>query len=98
MFIHNHPSTGTFSGEDFKTFCMNKSLYIMSVVGNDGSVYLLIKNYDFDAEKALLAYVRCAKEYYEEGHIRNNGTLAIKDILKHASKYGIIYKKGRKGL
>lgn len=98
MFIHNHPSTGTFSGEDFKTFCMNKSLYIMSVVGNDGSVYLLIKNYDFDAERALLEYVRFAKEYYDKGYIRNNGTLAIKDILKHASNYGIIYKKGRKGL
>ena len=86
------------SAEDFKTFCMNKSLYIMSVVGNDGSVYLLIKNYDFDAERALLEYVRFAKEYYNKGYIRNNGTLAIKDILKHASNYGIIYKKGRKGL
>ena len=40
MFMHNHPSTGTFSGEDLKTFCNTESLYIMSVVGNDGSIYI----------------------------------------------------------
>ena len=33
MFIHNHPSTGTFSGEDFKMFCYHSSLYMMTVVG-----------------------------------------------------------------
>lgn len=38
MFLHNHPGTGTFSGTDFKTFCLNDSLYIMTVVGNDGCV------------------------------------------------------------
>lgn len=98
MFIHNHPSTGTFSGEDFKTFCINESLYMMSVVGNDSSIYLLIKEHHFNAEKALLSYGELAREYYERGFWNNNGTLAIKDILKHAQNYGLIYKKGRKGL
>lgn len=98
MFMHNHPSTGTFSGEDFKTFCINDALYIMSVIGNDASVYLLIKKNDFNAEKALLSCGRLAKNYYEKGYINNNGTLAIQDILKDASNYGLIYKKGRKGL
>lgn len=31
LFIHNHPSTGTFSGVDFKTFCSNESLYAMTL-------------------------------------------------------------------
>ena len=43
MMMHNHPSTGTFSGEDFKTFCNNDAIYIMTVVGNDASVYVLVK-------------------------------------------------------
>lgn len=41
MFIHNHPSTGTFSGEDFKFFCMHEQFYMATVVGNNGTVYAL---------------------------------------------------------
>ena len=37
MMMHNHPSTGTFSGDDFKTFCNNDSIYVMTVIGNDGN-------------------------------------------------------------
>lgn len=96
MFIHNHPSTGTFSGEDFKMFCYHNSLYVMSVVGNDSSIYILTKTPEFDAEKALADYFRLARKYHNDGHIKNNGTLAIREILKNAKKYGIIYKKGRK--
>lgn len=33
-----------------------------------------------------------------EGHKNNNGTLAIKKILKKAKQYGLIYKKGRKSI
>lgn len=96
MFMHNHPSTGTFSGEDFKMFCYHSSLYVMSVVGNDSSIYLLIKTPEFDAERALSDYFQLATRYYNDGHIKNNGTLAMKEILKNAKKYGLIYKKGRK--
>lgn len=96
MFIHNHPSTGTFSGEDFKMFCYHNSLYVMSVVGNDSSTYILIKTPEFDAENALADYFRLARKYHNDGYIKNNGTLAIREILKNAKKYGLIYKKGRK--
>ena len=44
LLLHNHPSAGTFSGTDFVTFCFNASLYLMTVVGNDGTVYVLIKD------------------------------------------------------
>lgn len=96
MFIHNHPSTGTFSGEDFKMFCYHRSLYILSVVGNDSTVYLLIKTPEFNAEKVLSDYMRLSMKYYSEGYRNNNGTLAMKYILKNVDKYGLLYKKGRK--
>lgn len=97
MMLHNHPSTGTFSAEDFKTFCSNDSLYIMTVVGNDASVYVLVKTKDFD-KNVLYEYAKLAKEFYEKGYTKNNGTLAMKQILKNATKYGIEYKKGRNRL
>lgn len=97
LMMHNHPSTGTFSGEDFKTFCNNDSLYIMTVIGNDASVYVLVKTKDFD-KRVLVEYAKLAQKYYEMGYKNNNGTIAMKKILKNASKYGIEYKKGRKRL
>ena len=97
MMMHNHPSTGTFSGEDFKTFCNNDAIYMMTVVGNDASVYILVKMKDFD-KKVLAEYAQIAQEYYELGYKKNNGTMAMKHILKNASKYGMEYKKGRNRL
>ena len=97
LMMHNHPSTGTFSGEDFKTFCNNDSLYIMTVVGNDASVYILIKTKEFD-KSVLMEYAKLARKYYEMGYKNSNGTLAMKEILKNASGYGLEYKKGRKRL
>ena len=94
MMMHNHPSTGTFSGEDFKTFCNNDAIYIMTVVGNDASVYVLVKSKDFN-QNVLVEYAQVAQKYYEMGYKKNNGTMAMKYILKNASKYGIEYKKGR---
>ena len=97
MMMHNHPSTGNFSGEDFKTFCNNDAMYIMTVVGNDSTVYLLKKTKDFN-KRVLVEYAKLAKKYYDIGYKNNNGTMAIKKILKNASKYGIEYKKGRNRL
>ena len=98
MFIHNHPSTGTFSGEDFKMFCYHSSLYIMTVVGNDSSMYMLTKTTEFNVEKAMTDYMKLAMQYYNDGFKNNNGTLAIREILKNAKKYGLLYRKGRKSI
>lgn len=98
MFIHNHPSTGTFSAEDFKMFCYHTSLYMMTVVGNDSAVYILMKTPTFHADKAIADYMHLSMKYLKEGYINNNGTLAIKELLKNAAEYGLVYKKGRNSI
>ncbi len=92
LFMHNHPSTGTFSGEDFKYFCNHESLYMMTAIGNDGTIYALTKTPQFDM-RVLGEYSKKADWYKSIGKI-NNGTLAMKDILKIANQYGLEYKKG----
>lgn len=92
MFMHNHPSTGTFSGTDFKTFCLNDSLYIMTVVGNDGNVRALIKLDGFDGGEALAYYSRLATQKYKD--YQNNGTMAMRDLLKHSADIKIKYEIG----
>ena len=88
MFMHNHPSMGTFSGTDFKTFCNNESLYSMTVVGNDGNVRVLIKLKDFDSGDALLYYYELVKKYNK---YENNGARAMKELLKNCNKIGLEY-------
>lgn len=92
LFMHNHPSTATFSGTDFKTFCLNDSLYIMTVVGNDGSVRILTKLSGFDGNEALIYYNTLATQKY--GECTNNGTLAMKDLLKNCKKIELRYEIG----
>lgn len=94
LFMHNHPSASTFSGEDFKTFCDNDSLYIITVVGNDGSIQMLVKTELFDKDAALLFYQRLAMEKYADKV--NNGTLAMKELLKDSSDIGLVYRRGTK--
>ena len=92
LFIHNHPSTGTFSGVDFKTFCSNESLYAMTVVGNDGGVYTLVKSQTFNSHDALSYYHDLAMDKYKD--YPNNGTMAMKELLKTCEKIGLSYHKG----
>ena len=67
MLLHNHPSTGSFSARDLITFCNNDSIFIMTAVGNDGSVYLLKKELRFDPSQLLLSYGELAEKYKAMG-------------------------------
>lgn len=51
------------------------------------------RTYKSECERFIGDYARLANEYLEKGII-NNGTRAINDMLKIASEYHIIYKKG----
>ena len=95
MLLHNHPSTGTFSARDLRTFCNNDSIYIMTAVGNDGSIYILRKDAGFNASEVLLEYGKLAEHYKEKGYLYN-ATEAVNFMLKHAENYNMKYKKGRK--
>lgn len=95
LVMHNHPSTSTFSGEDFKMFCDNDSIFVMTIVGNDGTVQIMEKNNSFDGQLEKINYGKMTEEYKNRGFI-NNGTMAMKYIIKHPSDFNILYKHGGK--
>lgn len=94
LFMHNHPGTGTFSGSDFKVFCQNESLFVITAVGNDGCVRILMKKYDFDKDSALLYYDQLAREKYKNA--KYNGTMEMEELLKKCGRIGINYFNGGK--
>lgn len=97
--LHNHPRNGLFSGKDVSTFCDYNSIYLMTAVCNDGTIYMMRKEKNFNP---LLL-----KEYYNQGLKQNlekkkaesrkrsyvtpyyNG---IKNVAKHAKEIGITYR------
>ena len=93
LYMHNHPSTSIFSADDVKTFLYNESLFVMTAVGNDGSVYVIQKTYRTNGAAFLHDYSILARKY-GVANKNNNATLAIRDMLNRARDYGMIYKKG----
>lgn len=65
----------------------------MTVVGNDGSVRVLTKQNGFNPGAALSYYAELAKKY---NIYKNNGTRAMKELLKNCDKIGLSYKVGGK--
>ena len=87
---HNHPSTSNFSFADIDYFVVNDYLGLMSVVTNQGEIYVLRKtsSYDYNKTKEI------EKALLEEYSLENQEEM-VKEFLKHCRKGGILYVKGK---
>ena len=87
---HNHPSTSNFSFADIDYFIANEYLALMSIVTNQGEVYILHKSstYNYDKIREI--------EYalIEEHSLDVQKEIAIK-FLKQCREGGVVYVKGK---
>ena len=89
--IHNHPSGMTFSPEDILGFASRDSMQMLTIVGNDGSVYALEKT----AATDLISLKMAARTL---NHTANDPTMPktavynlVTDFLMEISQYGVQY-------
>lgn len=82
--MHNHPRNGLFSGADLKSFVDYVSIYAMTAVCNDGTIYTINKTSEFDPIALMM--------YYNIGIQKGGEYSGIKNVAKNASKIGIGYK------
>ena len=89
--IHNHPSGMTFSPEDILGFACRNSMRMLTIVGNDGSVYALEKT----AATDLISLKMAARTL---NHTANDPTMPktavynlVTDFLMEISQYGVQY-------
>lgn len=92
LYLHNHPSTNKFSFMDIFTFINDDRIKIMSVITNQGEVYLLNKNEDYSYTKAMNA-LRPTIQAYRSGSMAHDETVDM--ILKICKKGGIDYEKAK---
>lgn len=91
MFLHNHPSTNTFSVADIDTFVCEPTIKVMSVVTNQGEVYILnkLENFDYNIVRNLL------KNIYNEFSGEIDNKKFVMKFLKCCKKGGIEYAKSK---
>lgn len=92
MYLHNHPSTNVFSLADIITFIRYAKIKIMSVVTNQGEVYILCKSgvYNYEAIAPIMDDIA---EKYKANVLTAED--AVSAFLKRCIKGGIIYVKGK---
>ncbi|HNX65172.1 MAG TPA: phage minor capsid protein, partial [Oscillospiraceae bacterium] len=92
IYMHNHPSTNNFSVSDIDTFICESSVKTLSVVTNQGEVYILnkLKQFDYNKTRAIL------KEIYDsfiDEEIDDKDF--VSEFLKLCEKGGIEYAKSK---
>ena len=85
IFLHNHPRNSCFSEIDLYSFMTADPIYMISVIGNNGRQFFLIKMEDYDKEKAL--------KYYNEIYERIEGS-TVKEFLRTCRKIGLKFVYG----
>ena len=56
LFFHNHPKNSLFSERDLDSFISSDAIKMISVIGNNGQLYFLVKLENFSKETALIKY------------------------------------------
>lgn len=92
VYMHNHPSTNSFSVSDIDTFVTESAIKIMSVVTNQGEVYVLNKlsDYSYNKTRALLAEI--FRSFGDESYENRD---FVDKFLKRCNEGGIEYEKSK---
>ena len=92
IYLHNHPSTNSFSVGDIDTFVCERAIKVMSVVTNQGEVYVLNKTdkYSFEGTRALLNSIY---NHFPDGEIDDKDF--VKLFLSRCREGGIEYAKSK---
>lgn len=92
VYLHNHPSTNLFSIGDIDTFVCEKAIKAMSVVTNQGEVYIMNKNADYSFSKAK-ALLNSVHDSFADKDI-DDEEFVIR-FLKRSREGGIEYVKAK---
>lgn len=92
VYMHNHPSTNNFSIGDIDTFVCESAIKTISVVTNQGEIYVLnkLKSYDYNATRHLLKNI-----YDSFSTVEINDDDFVNIFLKRCKEGGIEYAKSK---
>ena len=91
IYLHNHPSTNNFSVGDIDTFVCERAIKAISVVTNQGEVYVLNKTaaYNYNNIRALL------NDIYKSFDDEIDNKAFVSEFLKRCKEGGVEYGKAK---
>lgn len=90
-YLHNHPSTNKFSMADIQTFVRYSQIGGMSVVTNQGEIYIIYKTEKYDYNKIARIFTDSVMSYKQENSTHDD---AVNMFLKKCAKGGVCYARG----
>ena len=92
IYLHNHPSTNNFSVGDIDTFVCESAIKTMSVVTNQGEVYVLNKTaaYNYNNIRTMLNEIY---KSFDGDEIDNKAF--VSEFLKRCKEGGVEYGKAK---
>ena len=93
--IHNHPSGLTFSPGDILGFATRDSMRMLTIVGNDGSIYALEKTATTNPELLTKAATKLNVSANEPSLTPQSKINLVTNFLEEIAQYGVNYYAGR---
>lgn len=95
--IHSHPDSLIFSAKDLQIFAANLNMQMMSVVGNDGTIYILQRTDDYDGFLFLKDFseVQTRLKRLAEENKPNEYVAEIASFLERSEEYGTRFDRYR---
>ena len=95
--IHSHPDSLIFSAKDLQIFAANLNMQMMSVVGNDGTIYILQRTDDYDGFLFLKDFseVQTRLKRLAEENKPNEYVAEIASFLERSEEYGTHFDRYR---
>ena len=91
IIVHNHPSLSKFSLGDIKFFLQNRTVKMMVVVTNLGSVSYLVKKDNYNQRSAIKIY-NSAVNMHNEGNRLHDYQKAVSFFLSKCYDANIVYE------
>ena len=93
--IHNHPSGLTFSPGDILGFAARDSMRMLTIVGNNGSIYALEKTAATNSELLTKAATKLNVSANEPSLTPQSKINLVTNFLEEIAQYGVNYYAGR---
>lgn len=93
--IHNHPSGLTLSPGDILGFAARDSMRMLTIVGNDGSIYALEKTATTNPELLTKAATKLNVSANEPSLTPQSKINLVTNFLEEIAQYGVNYYAGR---
>ena len=87
--VHNHPNGLTFSVGDIRQVLQRPNLKMLTAVGNDGSIYVMEKESDYDVAMLKQTLREFEKKYPKYTAYSDDHLALVEEFLRKAGGYGL---------